>query len=273
MRIWQVVIGVAIVLVVRAAVVHHPHPLRLATFNIENFPKDARQVRGALDEIADADAGFVAVQEISDAAVLRAAARELLGASWDFVQAEPGARLDLGVLYDRARFTVVSRQVHDETRLGGRNKPVLDVGLRDRDGVVVRVLVVHFACCTPGRPIRARQHEALRAIVASVRREHERVVVLGDFNATEDADRADLAALARATGMVWATEALACSAFWSRADDCPRSRLDHVLTWRAPDHVAARGACATEGCGATRSCPLYAREVSDHCPVVVTVDR
>jgi endonuclease/exonuclease/phosphatase family metal-dependent hydrolase len=97
------------------------------------------------------------------------------------------------------------------------------------------------------------------------------VVVLGDFNATTGGDRADLAALARAAGLVWATEPLACSAFWDRDDGCPSSRLDHVLTWAAPASVAAAGACATDGCAWHDRCPLYADEVSDHCPVVVSV--
>jgi endonuclease/exonuclease/phosphatase family metal-dependent hydrolase len=92
---------------------------------------------------------------------------------------------------------------------------------------------------------------------------------MGDFNATEPADREDLARLARATGLVWATEGLACSAFWSRDDGCPRSRLDHVLTSTAPRSVTAAGACATEGCDRQDRCPRYVHDVSDHCPVVV----
>lgn len=91
---------------------------------------------------------------------------------------------------------------------------------------------------------------------------------MGDFNATEASDRDDLAALARGTGLTWASEPLACSAFWERLDDCPTSRLDHVLTWRDPASVVARGACE-EGCDRRDSCPLYRREISDHCPVTV----
>jgi endonuclease/exonuclease/phosphatase family metal-dependent hydrolase len=100
----------------------------------------------------------------------------------------------------------------------------------------------------------------------------ERLVVLGDFNATEAADRRDLARLAAATALVWASEPLACTAFWDRDDGCPRSRLDHMLASTRPTSIAATGACASAGCEWEASCPVYADAVSDHCPVVATFE-
>ncbi|MGE0402116.1 MAG: hypothetical protein AB7T06_35775, partial [Kofleriaceae bacterium] len=61
--------------------------------------------------------------------------------------------------------------------------------------------------------------------------------------------------------------------FWSREDACPRSRLDHVFTTQHATSVVAAGACATHGCDASDSCPVWADHVSDHCPVVVTIER
>ena len=179
-----------------------------------------------------------------------------------------------GVLFDRGAYALVSRAVHDETRLDGRNKGVLEVRLRPATdpGAIIRVLVVHLKCCADGRAIRSRQHAALRTIVAGATRSGDRVVVLGDFNATDDdGDRVDLAELAAHVGLVWATEGVACSAFWLREDGCWRSRLDHVLTWNAPARVEVAGACATEGCERQDRCPLYRDRISDHCPVIVTV--
>ena len=271
MRARHVLVAAAIAAVV--AWRHHdtPAPLRFATFNIEDFPKSAQQIEAAFDEIERLDAGFVALQEIHDARAVVIAARRRLGPSWRFVDAEPGVPYDLGVLFDSERFALVSTTVHDGTRLG-RNKPTFEVRLAPRDGGdVLRVLVVHLRCCNEGRDTRAEQHLALLGIVRAARRSGERVVVLGDFNATTADDRRDLATLARASGMAWATESLACTAFWRRDDGCPRSRLDHVLTWAVPDTVVAAGACATEGCEAQDRCPLYAEQVSDHCPVVVTI--
>jgi endonuclease/exonuclease/phosphatase family metal-dependent hydrolase len=255
--------------------------VRFATFNIENFPKDDRQIDGAFAEIASLDAGFVGVQEISDPELFLRSARARLGASWDFAYVDPrpldpdAARTmtshHLGVVFDRRAWHFAALVAHDETRLAdGRNKPTLDVRLVPAGGgAPIHVLVVHFKAGGDGRVIRAQQYPALVQVVRKVQRSGERIVLMGDFNATSDDDRTDLAALAKATGLTWATEPLACSAFWSRDDGCFRSRLDHVLTWAPPSSMHAAGACATEGCAWQDSCPLYVDQISDHCPVVV----
>jgi endonuclease/exonuclease/phosphatase family metal-dependent hydrolase len=256
-----------VLLAVRAACTRHVSTLRVATFNIEEFPQNARQIDGAFRELAATAAPIVAVQEIMDPPRFAHELHARLGDAWDFVHTDTGG-FDLGVAFDRRAWRFVAMQIHDETCLGGNHKPVLDVRLRAGDEIV-RVLVVHLKSGTAGRDVRARQYGALVRIVRDAARSGDRIVVMGDFNATEDGDRDDLARLARATGLAWATESLACSAFWSRDDGCPRSRLDHVLTSSPPRAVTAAGACATDGCEWRQSCPLYVDEISDHCPVVV----
>jgi endonuclease/exonuclease/phosphatase family metal-dependent hydrolase len=243
----------------------HHAPVCIATFNIEEFPKDARQVAAAFDEIAASHASIVGLQEIGDARLAEATARSRLGGDWRFVYANTGARgFDTGVLYDAETWTLVDSTIHDETRLGRRHKPTLEVTL-EHDGTAIHVFVVHLKSGGDSHAIRARQLAALTPIVRAT---DGNIVVLGDFNATGDDDRSDLAALARATGLVWATEPLACSAYWSRSDGCPSSRLDHILSSRRPTAIEAGGACAIEGCEWRASCPVYTDEVSDHCPVV-----
>jgi endonuclease/exonuclease/phosphatase family metal-dependent hydrolase len=249
---------------------HRRDPLRVATFNIEKFPKDDRQVDGALDEIATTAASVIAVQEIGDEDVLRTRAQQRLGRTWQFVT-DGSARFALGVLYDTSLWQLRSRRVYDDTRVDGRQKGVLEVRLAPlAGGDLLRVLVVHFRSGTSGRTWRERQFEGLEHVVAAARDSGERLIVLGDFNATETADRDDLASLAANTNLTWASEPLRCTAFWARDDGCPRSRLDHILTSTPPSSITATGACATHGCDWQASCPLYARQVSDHCPVVVT---
>lgn len=280
MRWWIVVAVLAAIAMTSRCRCDDPKParLRIATFNIEDFPKHARQVDRVFDEIAKLDAGIVAVQEIIDHELFATAARRELGSRWSFVHVDtaplgapgPYPSHHLGVLFDRTRFTLVSVAVHDETRLvGGRQKPTLEVRLQPATGAIVRVLVVHLKAGGEGRPIRARQLRALAEIARTAQRSGDRVVVLGDFNATADEDRTDIAALVRYAELSWTTERLACSAFWSRDDGCPRSRLDHVASGMRARSVTAAGACATEGCGWQDRCPLYAEQVSDHCPVVV----
>ncbi len=252
-----------------------PAPLRIATFNIEDFPKDDRQIDGAFAELAALDAPIIGVQEIMNPRAFEGAMRETLGADWQ-VAFEPFVDIGYrhtGVLFDRRRFSLISSTTHDETKLGGNHKSVLDVRLQPADdGTPIRVLVVHLKAGGDGREIRARQHIELRRIVSEARWSNDRIVVLGDFNATDDVeDRDDLASLARRTGLDWSTEPLACSAFWRRNDGCPRSRLDHILAWKTGT-VSVAGACATAGCEYEDSCPLYSREISDHCPVIVELD-
>jgi endonuclease/exonuclease/phosphatase family metal-dependent hydrolase len=249
--------------------------VRIATFNIEHFPKDARQVEGAFDEIAGTGASIVAVQEITDPAVFLAAARRRLAPDWEFVHDHRRSEdhHHIGVLFDRQAWRFASSAVYDDIRLGPRDLPVFEVRLAPVDvgdvGDVVRILVVHLRPMTAGRPARARQHEVIAKLARTARDSGERVVVLGDFNATEDGDRDDLAGLASSAGLAWATRSLPCTAFWRRDDGCPRSRLDHVLTSEPPTRAIATGACATAGCDRQDRCPVFAEQVSDHCPVVV----
>jgi endonuclease/exonuclease/phosphatase family metal-dependent hydrolase len=246
--------------------------VRIATFNIEHFPKDARQIEGAFDEIAATGASIVAAQEIRSPAVFLAAARRRLAPSWEFVHDHYRVENHhhIGVLFDRRAWRFVSSKVHDDTLHGPLDLPVFEVRLAPIDGgEIARILVVHLRPLTAGRPIRVRQHQAIAKLAAAARDSGERVAVLGDFNATEDSDRDDLADLARAARLVWATRSLPCTAFWRRDDGCPRSRLDHVLTSESPARVVAAGACATDGCDRQDRCPMYAEQVSDHCPVVV----
>jgi endonuclease/exonuclease/phosphatase family metal-dependent hydrolase len=254
-----------------------PAPLTVATFNIELFPKSDDQIEGAFDEIAGLGADAIAVQEILDPGVFAEAANRRLGPSWHFVSVEtmpPRSRfrVHVGVLYDGDALSLVSEEVHEETRLGGRHKPTLEVRLQPKaGGDVVQIFVVHFKSGADGREVRHEQLDALGDLLIEARRAHpgERAIVMGDFNATEDGDRADLARLAERTGLDWATEELACSAFWRRDDGCFTSRLDHVLTWAPPAEVTAHGACA-DGCEVRDRCPVYSDEVSDHCPVTAS---
>jgi endonuclease/exonuclease/phosphatase family metal-dependent hydrolase len=248
-----------------------PARLRIATFNIENFPKSTRQVAGAFEEIAKLDAPIVAVQEITNPVVFETAAKRRLGEHWRFEFIETGSVLEhrLGVLYDSRVVRHVKTRVHTGTQLEGQQKPVLDVEL-EHAGDRIRVLVVHFKAGGENHPVRTRQYAALRKIVADVKRGGAAVVLLGDFNATGDADREDLAAV----DLRWLTQPLACTAFRTNYNSgCPRSRLDHVLSTQPAVEVRAFGGCATDGCAWQDRCPLYAAEVSDHCPVLVDVEH
>jgi endonuclease/exonuclease/phosphatase family metal-dependent hydrolase len=260
-----------------------PQP-RLATFNIENFPKDTRQVQGAFEVIAGLGVHMVGVQEIGDVTLFRQQARARLGMDWRFVAIDTGPKdleesdplwsgHSLGLLFDGSRYKQLSIRAHDGTRLETRrHKPVLEVRLEPlQGGSVLRVFVLHLKSGSAGREIRRAQLVELEKILKEARGSGERIVVMGDFNATEPADRVDIARVAEQAGLHWATEPLLCTAFWQRERDCPTSSLDHVLTFAPPTQVEARGACL-QGCDQQDRCPLYRQEISDHCPVVISFD-
>ncbi|MGE0790536.1 MAG: endonuclease/exonuclease/phosphatase family protein [Sandaracinaceae bacterium] len=242
--------------------------LSVATFNIENFPRDARQIDGAFAALAGLDAEIVAVQEILEPDVFAREARERLGARFRFVTNDGGPAQRVGVLYDNETFELAYARTHRETVLDGHGKPTLEVRLRRRrGGRAVRVFVVHLKAGGDSAHVRREQLRQLAPVIEDAARSWDDVVLLGDFNATGDPDRQTLARFAAQTGLVWASEALPCTSYWNRRDGCVGSALDHVLSREPPRAIAARGPCETFGCGHRDRCPAFHREVSDHCPV------
>ena len=252
--------------------------VRFASFNIEFFPKDQRQVQESFVLIEELGASAIGLQEITDTERFSTEAKRRLGDAWDFVfqdvvaiHAKP--RLHIGVLYNTDVFQLERVGSRNETRIDDRTQPTLQVRLRHRaTGERVTMLVVHFKALPEGRERRIKQFAGLLRIVSDLQAQGRNLVIMGDFNATDKADRDSLEDLSNAADLVWATEELPCSAFWERADDCPTSRLDHIFSWKAPASIVAKGGCEL-GCESRNSCPLYRREVSDHCPVLLEMNN
>ena len=264
-------------LLLAAPVVAHSclgEDIRVATFNIEEFPKSPRQIPGAFATILESDADVVAVQEIRSTTVFRHSARALLGPEWKFVASSSRTSHRIGVLYDSELFELVSKRDHRELELYRGARPAFEVRLRSRDdpGSILRVITVHLKAGADGEGMRNRQIDALAPILAKARRSGDKLVVLGDFNSTSSADQSRVGALARSGRMEWATRTTPCTSFWKRSDGCVGSRLDHVLVSEPVDAAVARGACLSEGCDRKPQCPIYRDHVSDHCPVTVDLD-
>ena len=243
--------------------------LRVATFNIENYPRDARQVAGAFALLDTLDAPVVAVQEITDPRAFEQAARAHLGDSFRFVHHAGGPLQRVGVLYDADRFALAYARTHDATRIEGLGKPTLEVRLRRGRGPALRVFVVHLKAGGAFAGVRREQLRQLAPIVRAATESWDEVIVLGDFNATGAEDRETLAAFAQSTRLHWASAGLACTSYWDRSDGCRGAALDHVLTRERPRAIEARGPCEEIGCSPGDRCPTFHREVSDHCPVTV----
>ena len=244
--------------------------VRVATFNIENYPKTPTQVAGAFTLIGELGVAAIAVQEITAPDHFAAMARHRLGDTWRFVHSGPSPLQRVGVLFDAAELELIRRVVHRETVVYPGGKPAVEARLQPRDGgPALRFFAVHLKAAGDHAETRRRQLEALAPVLRSAVETGDRVILAGDFNATSEADRRTIATLAETTGLHWATADLECSHFWQRDDGCVASRLDHALTSWPPDNVAARGPCETEGCHPDESCPVFRDEVSDHCPVTI----
>jgi endonuclease/exonuclease/phosphatase family metal-dependent hydrolase len=243
-------------------------PSRLATFNIENYPKSASQEEGAFEAIRALGSPAVAVQEITDPSAFCGAARRRLGSSWDCAFTDrPTQRV--GLLVDRSALEVLSTAIHGETELYSGAKPVLEARLRPASGgSPLRMFVLHLKAGGDGGLMRARQLGALGPVLARAVGSGDRVVVLGDFNATGPADGVFIGSYARSLGLHFASEDVPCTAYWNRRDGCLGVPLDHVLTsFRA--EARAEGPCRSEGCAMRPACPVFHGAVSDHCPVAI----
>lgn len=242
---------------------------RVATFNVENYPRSDQQEAGAFDAIRSLDAVAVGVQEIKDPAAFADAARRRLGDAWRFVFAEPSPEQRVGVLFDSSAVALLSTRTIRETETYPSAKPAFEARLARSRGDALRLIVVHLKAGGDSSAVRRDQIKALLPVVAAAVATGDQVVLFGDFNATGEDDRRAIEALAAATGMEWASKGLSCTSYWSRSDGCLGSALDHVLTSPSSRGVRARGPCETEGCAPGATCPIFHRDVSDHCPVSV----
>ncbi|MDQ3037895.1 MAG: endonuclease/exonuclease/phosphatase family protein [Myxococcota bacterium] len=246
--------------------------MAIVTFNIENFPRDERQIEGAFATLRALDVPVVAVQELIDPARFEREAQARLGEEFELVVSPVGPVRRLGVLFDGDAYALSWARAHDATRLRPNDRHVLEVRLAPHDGGrALRVLVVHLAAGGESEALRAEQLRLLLPIVRDAAASADELVLLGDFNSTGLPDRARLAALARDTGLTWASEGLACTSYWDRLDGCVGSALDHVFVRAAPRAIAARGPCEEFGCDRRDQCPAFHREVSDHCPITATL--
>lgn len=263
--------------------------LRLATWNLRNFPAEGQDLSRLQERLKELDADVIAVQEVHDAEALRA-----LMPGWELRLSEAGGRggQRVGFLYDPEVMELVGApREHKELTMGGGVRPGFSGRLRPRaGGADFSLLVVHLKARAEGHDLRKKQWVALAQVAGALQREDPDLVVMGDFNATGapgGAPEDELGALDQSLGAVGLSRvrtAGGCSAYW----DGPRrdawqvpSLLD--LVWVAglsgAQGLEARPLlhCARHHCKTFRSTGKYPErdyaDLSDHCPVVVDVPR
>jgi endonuclease/exonuclease/phosphatase family metal-dependent hydrolase len=269
------VIAAALLLLVGAALLHAgqgcERSVRVTTFNVELFPKHPGHGQAVFEQIDALESPVVAVQEIEDASQFRTDARRVLGSSWRYVGAEHCERLCLGILFDSNRVELLQTETHQDTQIHRGARPVLEAVL-EVDGRPVSVFVVHLKAKPDGVSLREKQLRALTRIINERRPRRTEFVVVGDFNSVTQQDQRLLSRFSESTGLAWNSTEVECSHYWQRESTCLTSTLDHVFSSVEGAQARPNAACATLGCDMGRTCPVYRKRVSDHCPVTVELD-
>jgi endonuclease/exonuclease/phosphatase family metal-dependent hydrolase len=260
--------------------------LRIATWNLHNFPADDQDPERMRRALAALEADVLAVQEIHDPEAL---ARLL--PDHQILLSEGGGRggQRLGFAIDPRTIEVVDGPIeHAQASLRGRVRPALEATLRRRDGGPdFRVVVVHLKAMADGLELRREQWRIL-AEIAGPRKGETDLVVLGDFNSTGPAggtpeeELRELDAALHGTGLRRVPNEFGCSAYWdgSHRDSWKEaSQLDLVFVadLRETDAAAAMARplahCGRHRCRPFRSSDAYPdldfERTSDHCPLVL----
>lgn len=266
----------------------------VGTFNIRLFPDRGTLASKVVERIVALDADLFAVQEIRVPSAFDAVLSEVSASTGrDYAVAlGPMCRaseLQLGVVYDQTKFSLVHTRVQAELDPSGRcscrdgHPPALLAILEGPGGQRLAAMSVHLQFGGRRWQYRARRDQWAN-LVDSIQRISSEfgapVVVAGDFNSTgfrEDdlGERTFIKQTTAEAGISLATASLSCTAYWRpnrRLRDYVPSMLDHVLVLGATVRdVEALGMCATLG---GRVSPEAAgnpdfHEVSDHCPVRV----
>lgn len=266
--------------------------IRVATFNIEMFPRLCTDRTAVAHTIAEIDADVLAIQEIVDAAALRevlAEASREHGRDWQLVLGAcggDGVSVTTGVAWDASRVRLVDARSFPGLMPDGDGEcgtdqaatlAVVETSEADR----LAVLSVHLRPFPENFDERKRQWPRVLAILDDAEdRWDADAIALGDYNTTgfsgKPTEERDFVedVVARA-GMELLTGELACTEYWQPLppfSDVVPSLLDHAVTtggdWDAP---RVMGLCARLRCEA-RARPAmdpHWRTVSDHCPVVL----
>ncbi len=247
-----------------------PPSVKVGTFNIQNYPKSERQPAEALELVGSLEVDAMGVQEITRPHHFERAVHLHLGPEWTVLFADQDVRHRVGLIFRDDVFELLETRTHRQTAITRGARATFEVRLRAEGALArrtLRVFVVHLKAGGDGAKIRREQLRRLRPVVEDAVASGDEVVLLGDFNTTGASDRREVEALADAAGLRWETEAVECTSYWKRPNDCPTTPLDHILSTGGTQSVEAAGACDSFGCDADGACPTYVERVSDHCPV------
>jgi endonuclease/exonuclease/phosphatase family metal-dependent hydrolase len=251
----------------------------VATWNLEWFPKSDRTVALVADLVTSLELDLVVFEEIASVEAWDELAARLPGyaAVLSTHRYTPTSYQKLGILYRRDLITAGAAELLFVEDGWAFPRPPLAIHA-SADGLTFDVIGVHLKAGTD-QADRDRRGEALRDLDAHLRAQidgggEDEVILLGDFNATLDPLRDDLAEVwppitgapdryvVRTTGLAAADEASFLPA---------GILLDHVVTTAGLG--AEVGAASAVIPPLDQELPRYEPDVSDHLPVVLSFPR
>jgi endonuclease/exonuclease/phosphatase family metal-dependent hydrolase len=274
--------------------------LRVATFNIRNFPEDRmggaspdaeedpeRLVRRELttdlemlvELLEKLDFDVLAVQEIGDVEAFDALLERLaertgraydstFSTAWDHPQ-------NVGIVVRSDRFRLEAPEVHEEIA----TRPTMRAGLsarvvsRSSGGVDFGVLVLHLASGTTSGRAALRATQAAFAAEAVARRQAEwgddDFVVVGDLNTAKgelEYPELDEALASHGTGLTREEGELACTSYYTKSPKNPLlqpSQIDHVYLASLEERDPAVPLAVGAHC-AERDCEPFESDSAEH---------
>lgn len=279
--------------------------LRIATFNIRNFPVEPPQEGQTapplsyslesdqdhvLEVLAQLRFDLLAVQEIRDPAAFDALLVRLssaTGRAWEARWSENtnGNEQHIGLVFDAERLALEDLREHPEVDVSGTLRPGLSARVTSLEGGAdFRAMVVHLASgdSHKRRDLRVTQVSAIASVISGLAAEtgEADAIVLGDMNtAGGDEELPTLDATMATADLERAVGPMACTAYWVKKSTNPLVRpslLDQVYLASFEERdlevpVLAGGHCAERACERFESRDEATGgtfwDVSDHCPV------
>lgn len=243
--------------------------LELATWNIEWFPKSERALALAADVIASLDLDVIVVEEVAsvdawDALVARLPAHAGVLSSHRYT---PTEYQKIGVLYREDLVTASAGELLFPGDGYAFPRPPLLVHLTVGE-TTIALVGLHLKAGT-GDDDRARRAEAVRDLDAWARaRTEDELVLLGDYNASLDPARPDLAEVWPPLLDAHYTIHTAGAAARDEASFIPSGALiDHVVTTAGlADETGAAEAVIPR---LDAMIPRFEADLSDHLPVIL----
>jgi endonuclease/exonuclease/phosphatase family metal-dependent hydrolase len=251
-----------------------PDTLDILAWNIENMPKSDRTVHDVEDLVASMDLDLVMVEEVAsvdawDAIVAALPQHDGVLSPHRYTAA---SYQKLGLLYRADEMTVTGPELLFTSSMSAFPRPPMLVHVTLNDGWTVDVVGVHLKAGVAQDDV-DRRRDAVEILEQWLRAQvdgggEDEIIVLGDWNATLDADRPDLTE-------VWPPITDAPDRYTIRTAHAAASgatsylpfgtTIDHIVTTAGlADEVGDRDAIvvplANEYSG-------YEDEVSDHQPV------